>query len=123
VVAEQVVDFALAPQAANDARPRDRVVVRAVAAALASSTRMEALEHNRAGRFAEARGLLRELAARLGRWAQGDPELERQAQALAVEADELARRQSSLELKQRYYASHHVGSSRDADQRSRRKGR
>jgi Ca-activated chloride channel family protein len=121
VVAHRPLDFTLASHDACSALPREVAVVRAVAAAVASSTRMEALQQNRAGHFEEARTLLRELAARIARWARGDAQLEALAGALEDEACELSGHVSSLELKQQYYRSHMTGTSREANQRSKRR--
>jgi len=98
----QLVRWEYAGHAANDGQPRDTEVDRRVAELYAARVETEALNRNRAGDFRGAERILKACARRIRSYAGNDPllngivsRLERRADELAVDVDEMSRKRSS----------------------------
>jgi Ca-activated chloride channel family protein len=113
--------YTVATHAACDAQPREREVDRLVGVALAAAARLEAVAANRAGEVDRAREVLRVQAERIELWAGNDRPLRELIRGLLREAEELSERRSSLDLKQRLYASNAVSRGRDASSQGSRR--
>jgi Ca-activated chloride channel family protein len=117
----EAITYTVATHGACDAQPREREVDRLVAVALAAAARLEAVAANRAGEVDRARELLRVQAERIELWAGTDRALRELVRGLLREAEELSERRSSLDLKQRLYASNAVSRGRDASSQGSRR--
>lgn len=102
----------------NDSQPRDRDVDRAVARQFAARARQEAVQRNRGGDYLRSRRALESTAARIRKYASGDPELRGLAEALVSEAQVFAAPMAEPSLKQAYFASANLARSRDPMGRS-----
>lgn len=102
----------------NDAQPRDRDVDRAVARQFAARARQEAVQRNRGGDYQRSRRALESTAARIRKYANGDPELRGLAEALVSEAQVFAAPVAEPSLKQAHFASANLARSRDSMGRS-----
>ncbi|MCL4821793.1 MAG: VWA domain-containing protein [Vicinamibacteria bacterium] len=109
----ETVTWTCAPESEVSAQPRDRAVDRFVAQQYAAKARREALEANRAGRFAEARRLLEATARRIERYAGNDPELQALVQALRADATEHSVEMEMMRRKELHFR--HYSSSKDRD--------
>ncbi len=114
--------FTVASHADNDRQPRNRVVDRRVATLFAERARSEALEYQRAGHYERARAVLAATAARIRQYAADDAELNHVADELLrdVEAHTNAP-MPAMEMKERYFKSYAVASSRAPSGKANRK--
>ena len=111
-----------ASDAANDAQPRDLEVDRRVARLQAERARAEALEHNRAGRYADARHGLVMMARSIRSLAAEDAAMLSVADELSADVPALAEAPlSPIELKQRFARGYNAAQSRDASGLARRR--
>jgi Ca-activated chloride channel family protein len=115
------VAWRFADHQTNDNQSRDSDVDRAVAELYAARARDEALELNRAGRYEEARGILRRTADRIGKYAAGDPVLDGVVSSLSAEAQAYSAPMEAREMKARYFATSSVMQNRTADGKAKRK--
>jgi Ca-activated chloride channel homolog len=99
----------------NDAQRRDRVVDRAVARLYVAIARIAALQHNREGRFDEARRVLEAAARKIASYAGSDPELRRIISELRGEITAFSMHMDSMESKRRHFASYAVQNLRTAE--------
>jgi len=109
------VAWTFAGHAENDAQRRDRVVDRAVAGLYAAVARLVALEHNRAGRYDEARRVLEAVAKKIASYAGSDPELRRLVAELRHEAGEVGMFMDAMEAKRRHFKSYTMQRMRTAE--------
>jgi len=105
----------------NDAQARDRDVDRAVARQFVARARQSSVQLNRGGDFIHARGAMEATAARIRKYAHGDPELRALADDLEREAQVFAAPMAAPLLKEAHFASANMARSRDAMGRSVRK--
>ena len=116
----QVLGWTFAGHHENDVQVRDVVVDRAVAELYAARARAEALVHNRAGRYAEARHVLEATERRIRQYAGNDPELNRIADALREDQSLYEANMTALAMKQQHYASYNVSHMREATGKARK---
>lgn len=108
------VRWTYADHVTNDRQPRTVEVDRHVARLFAARARREALQHNKAGDYQRAVGLLRSVARRIGAYAGGDEELRRLVRELEQEADvPFAAAMAPAELKMRYASASYETARRD----------
>ena len=116
-----ICEWRYADHAANDAQPRDVVVDREVASVYAARARAEATESNRHGDLDRARRVLERTAERIGRYANGDPELESIRQALCDDVRRFAEEaMSPMQLKTAMYVAESESKGRGRDGKARR---
>jgi len=116
----QVAGWTYAGHHENDVQERDRIVDRAVAGLYAARARAEALEHNRAGRYAEARRVLEATERRIRQYAGDDPELNAIADGLRRDQSLYEEHMSPLAMKQQHFASYNISHLRDATGKARK---
>lgn len=100
LVPAQLVEFTLADGATNDSQPRNPEVDREMGRQYAARARMRAVDLNRRHRYAEAAAELKQTATKIAQYMGNDPELRvlvaeltRDAERMAVEQDELLRKE------------------------------
>lgn len=118
-----VVDWAVVPEADDAAQPVNQDVMRAVAEALTAQALAAALEHNRQGRYDEARRVLGEAIAQLQRLGEHDEAIGSLLAQLAADRDELAHALQPLVLKRRHFVNYTVSECREEDGKARRRTR
>jgi Ca-activated chloride channel family protein len=116
----EVAGWTFAGHRENDVQERDRVVDRAVAELYAARARAEALELNRAGRFAEARRVLEATERRIRQYAGNDPELQQIAARLREDQSLYEEHMTALAMKKQHFASYNVTHRRDATGKARK---
>lgn len=115
------VDWAVVPDADDAAQPVNQDVVHAFAEALTTQALAQALEHNRHGRYDEARRVLDEAIRLLQRLGDSDEAVALLLAHLARDRDELAHALQPMALKRRHFANYTVSESRMADGKARRR--
>jgi hypothetical protein len=116
----QTLGWSYAAARAQQGQARDVTVDRAVARLHAARARAEALELNRAGKFAEARARLEKTARRIHAYAGDDAELKAIAEGLRADASDFAQMMAPMTRKQRYYASYTFSKDRGPDGKAKR---
>ena len=116
----EVAGWTFAGHHENDVQERDRVVDRALAELYAAKARAEALEHNRASRFVEARRVLETTERRIRQYAGDDAELNEIAARLRRDAAIYEERMSPLAMKRQHFASYNVTHRRDPTGKARK---
>jgi Ca-activated chloride channel homolog len=110
-----------AGHAENDEQPRNRVVDRQVAALYAARARAEATECNRAGDYERARHVLSATAKRIRSYAGNDPELNRIADELLREQEEVySVPMAPMQLKSTFFAAQAMMEHRSPSGQARR---
>ncbi len=112
------VEWTYATHAANDAESRDVEVDRQVARIFAARARQAAVALNRAGRYDEARQLLRATRHRIRDYAGRDAELNQILESLREDEGVFAAAMAEPERKVRHYASANLARCRDEQGRS-----
>ncbi len=107
------------PEAAA-AAPRDEETQAAVAGVLEARARQDAVEHNRAGRYDEARHAMAWMAEKLRRIGSKSERVQASVEQLDAEAELHAADMDPADLKRRYYAAQYRKLGRDAQGRSRK---
>ena len=108
---------------ANDTQPRNVVVDRAVAKLYAAQAAAEALELNRAGRFAEAVARLHATAERIAQYAGSDPELRAIIKSLHERHERYSQPMMARVTKREHYEMLNLAMSRAVDGKARRRPR
>jgi Ca-activated chloride channel family protein len=90
----------------NDLQERDVEVDRAVARVFAARARQEATQHNRAGRFTDARAALAAVAKRIGTYAGRDPQMRALVSELDAESATFAAPMAPAALKEVHFRSY-----------------
>ena len=114
------VEWTTADAAADVAQPVNPSVLVAAAELIAARASSAALAANRAGRFDEAVGILRTVAARLRAMAHGIAEINALASQLEHEEPQYAAMMDPMLIKARYFAAHSTSRSRDTQGKARR---
>jgi len=120
VAPPQALGWSYATDRAQQGQAREVIVDRAVARLDAARARAEALELNRAGKFAEARSALGKTARRILDCAGDDDEMKAMAEELRVEGNEFAEMMDARSMKQRYFESYSISKDRAPDGKARR---
>ena len=120
IVADVRFDKAV-PEADDAAQPVNQDVMRAFAEALTAQAMAEALEHNRQGRYDEARRILAEAMTLLQRLGEGDEAIATLLAQLAADRDELAHTMPPLALKRRHFVNYTISASLMEDGKARRR--
>ncbi|RPJ66178.1 MAG: VWA domain-containing protein [Acidobacteria bacterium] len=116
----QVAGWTFAGHHENDIQERDRLVDRAVADLYAARARAEALEHNRAGRYGEARRVLEATERRIRQHGGSDAELNHIADLLRQDQSLYDEHMTALAMKKQHFASYNVTHRRDAVGKARK---
>lgn len=116
----QALGWSYATDRAQQGQAREVVVDRAVGRLHAARARTEALELNRAGRFAEARSALEKTARRILDSAGDDDELKAIGEELRAEAADFGHMMDARSMKQRYFESYSISKNRMPDGKARR---
>ena len=117
------VDWAVVPEAENDAQPVNQAVLQAVAMLRAERARGHALTANRLGAYDDARRMLDEAIADLQVLAPDDAAVQRLTGALEHDRDEFAEAMSPLAMKQKHYVSYSISNCRDSEGKATRKAK
>lgn len=117
------VEWTVASATANDQQPVNGAVMLEAAKLMAARARREALEANRHGDFARARGLLRDAAVSIRQMARYDAAVMVLADELSGEELHFAHALSSVELKRRHFRAHVVSASLESDGKARRRAK
>jgi hypothetical protein len=96
-------------------------VVRAFAEALTAQALAVALEHNRQGRYDEARRILGEAMRLLQRLGASDEAVVTLLAQLAADRDELAHAMQPMAIKRRHFANYTISASLMEDGKARRR--
>jgi hypothetical protein len=120
VASPQALGWSYATDRAQQGQAREVNVDRAVARLYAAGARAEALELNRAGKFAEARSALEKTARRVLDYAGDDDELKTIAGELRAEAAAFGHVMDARSMKQRYFESYSISKNRAPDGKARR---
>ena len=116
-----ICEWRYADHQANDTQPRDVIVDREVASLYAALARAAATEANRDGDLDRARRVLERTADRIGRYANGDRELESIRRALRDDMHRYAEQaMSPMQLKAAFYVAESAAKNRGSDGRARR---
>jgi len=118
---ESDVAWTFAEHRSNDTQPRNVAVDRAVAQLYAAAARADALELNRAGRFADAMARLEAAALRVEKYAGSDAQLCRIIAELRERHEAYSAPMSAMRSKQEFAASRNISSMRDASGKARRR--
>lgn len=114
--------WTFADHAANDAQPRNREVDHAAALLYAAAARAEALEMNRAGRYADSSRRLKLTSDRIAEYAANDPVLGALVEELRDrDMADYSRPMSSGDMKRGLTASYSMSRMRDDSGKARRK--
>lgn len=117
------VDWAVVPDVDDAAQPVNQDVVRAFAEALTAQALAQALDHNRHGRYDEARRILGEAITLLQRLGASDEIIVMLRAQLAADRDELAHAMQPLALKRRHFVNYTISESLMQDGKARRRPR
>ncbi len=120
LVPAQLVEFTLADGATNDSQPRDQQVDREMARQYAARARMAAVDMNRRRRYAAAAHELKQTAEHIAKYMGNDPELRALVAELTQDAERMALEQDELLRKQMYTNSSYGSRSKNLDGSSRR---
>jgi Ca-activated chloride channel homolog len=112
--------FEYADDRTNDLQPRDRDVDRAVAGTFASRVRIEALDLNRRGLFAEAAARLEAVAKRIRDYAGSDGDLLRIVAELESDKPTMSAPMAPMAAKAAYFASVNAQRSRSPEGKAKR---
>ncbi len=115
------VDWAVVPDEDDAAQPVNQDVVRAFAEALTAQALAEALDHNRQGRYDEARRILGEAMTLLQRLGASDEAIATLLAQLAADRDELAHAMQPMAIKRRHFANYTISASLMEDGKARRR--
>ncbi len=89
----------------------------------AARARQEAVQHNRAGDYLQARSVLHSTAKRIRTYMARDRELRRIVDELEAESSRFSAPMPAMMLKEAHFASANVARSRDVSGRSMRRSR
>lgn len=115
------VEWTVASATANDQQPVNGAVLLEAATLLAARARRSALDANRQGDFARARGLLRDAARHLRQMAPHEPSVTALADELDTEELRFAHALSAMDLKRRHFRAYAVSASLELDGKARRR--
>ncbi|MBM4343826.1 MAG: VWA domain-containing protein [Deltaproteobacteria bacterium] len=120
LVPAALVEWTLADARTNDSQPRDFAVDREMGRQYAARARMRAVDLNRRGRYREAAAELKQTALRIADYMAADPELRALVAALTQDAERMAVEQDEMMRKQMYTLGNYDSRSKHGDGSSRR---